>query len=190
MHMLRQWCSLSMLHRTCKNGMGTLGWVDWACPISCTCLFIFIRSLHTQINICSGTVIITYQQNILQLTHLLTGPKQFVINLSFSRKKWIISGRHSLTSGESNYANNQSTADAKPTNNEVMAKGHIVIPYTQGLCKSIKMICSMYDIESHFKGNSTIKNLLVFSKDTGPWKTKVGPSTGSNVGTLHMRRNT
>ena len=31
------------------------------------------------------------------LTHLLTGPKQFVINLSFSKKKWIISGRHSLT---------------------------------------------------------------------------------------------
>ena len=40
MCMLRQGCSLRMLHRTCKKSMGVLGWVDWACPISCTCLFI------------------------------------------------------------------------------------------------------------------------------------------------------
>ena len=40
MNMLRQGCSLSMLHRTCKKVHGVLGWVDWACPISCACLFI------------------------------------------------------------------------------------------------------------------------------------------------------
>ena len=40
MHMLRQGCSLSMVHRTCEKVYGVLGWVDWACPISCTCLFI------------------------------------------------------------------------------------------------------------------------------------------------------
>ena len=58
MHMLRQGCSLSMLHRTCEklhgvlgwlNVMGVLGWFNvmgelcWvfsACPIACTCLFI------------------------------------------------------------------------------------------------------------------------------------------------------
>ena len=38
--MLRQGCSLSMLHRTCENVHGVLGWVDWACPISCAYLFI------------------------------------------------------------------------------------------------------------------------------------------------------
>ena len=42
------------------------------------------------------------------------------------------------TSEESNDANNQGTTGAKPTTNEVKTKGHIVIPSTQGLCKSIK----------------------------------------------------
>ena len=41
-------------------------------------------------------------------------------------------------------ANNQDTTDAQPTTNEVKTKGHIVIPYTQGLCKSIKNICWRY----------------------------------------------
>ena len=35
-------------------------------------------------------------------------------------------------------ANNQGMAGAQPTTNEVKTKGHIVIPYTQGLCESIK----------------------------------------------------
>ena len=38
--MLRQGCSLSMLHRTCEKVQGVLGWVDWACPISCAYIFI------------------------------------------------------------------------------------------------------------------------------------------------------
>ena len=33
------------------------------------------------------------------------------------------------------------TTGAQPATNEVKNKGHIVIPYTQGLCESIKMIC-------------------------------------------------
>ena len=44
--MLRQRCSLSMLHRTSEKVMGMLVWVDWACPISCMCLFILILSSY------------------------------------------------------------------------------------------------------------------------------------------------
>ena len=65
-------------------------------------------------------------------------------------------------------------AGTKPTTNEVKTKGHIVIPYTQGLCKSIKKICSRYGIQTYFKGNSTIKNLLVSPKDKEPMKNKSG----------------
>ena len=55
----------------------------------------------------------------------------------------------------------------------------------------MKNIYSRYSIQTHFKGNSTIKNLLVFPPRTRtPWKTKVGLSTGSNVGTLHVIRYT
>ena len=48
--------------------------------------------------------------------------------------------------------------------NWIKIKGHIVIPYTQGLCESIKKICGRYGIQIHFKGGSTIKNLLVSPK--------------------------
>ena len=44
-----------------------------------------------------------------------------------------------------------------PPPTEVQTKGHIVIPNTQGLCESIKKVCSKYGIQTHFKGNSTIK---------------------------------
>ena len=61
--------------------------------------------------------------------------------------------------------NNQGTTGTQAVTNEVKTKSHIVIPYTQGLCESIKKICSRYGIETHFKGGSTIKNLLVSPKD-------------------------
>ena len=59
-----------------------------------------------------------------------------------------------------------------PPLNEVKTKGYIVIPCTHGLCKSIKKICSKYGIQTHFKGNSTIKNLLVSQKDKDPMENK------------------
>ena len=57
--------------------------------------------------------------------------------------------------------NNQGTTGTQPPTNEFKTKGHIVIPYIQGLCESIKKICGRYGIQTHFKGSSTIKNLLV-----------------------------
>ena len=69
-------------------------------------------------------------------------------------------------------ANSQSTAGSQPITNEVKTKGHIVIPYTQGLCKSIKKICGRYVIQTHFEGNSTIKNLLVSPRDKDPMVNK------------------
>ena len=68
----------------------------------------------------------------------------------------------------------QGTSGAQPTTNEVKTKGHIVIPCTQGLGESIKKICSRYGIQNHFKGNSTIKNLLVSPKDKDPMANKSG----------------
>ena len=42
--------------------------------------------------------------------------------------------------------NNQGTNGISATTKEVKSKGHIVIPYTQGLCESIKKICGRYGI--------------------------------------------
>ena len=37
------------------------------------------------------------------------------------------------------------------------SNGHIVIPYIQGLGESIKKICNKYGVQTHFKGNRTLK---------------------------------
>ena len=71
-------------------------------------------------------------------------------------------------------ANNQGTTGAQATTNEVKTKGHIVIPYTQGLCESIKMICGRYGIQTHFKGSNTSRNVLVSPKDKDPMVSKSG----------------
>ena len=62
-----------------------------------------------------------------------------------------------------NNANNQDTTGSEPTTTEAMIKGHIVIPYTQGLCESIKKIYSIYGLQTHLRDNRTIKNILVFA---------------------------
>ena len=70
--------------------------------------------------------------------------------------------------------NNQGTTGAQPTTTEVKTKGHIVTPYTQGLCESIKKICGRYGIQTHFKGSNTIRKLLVSPKDRDPMVSKCG----------------
>ena len=69
---------------------------------------------------------------------------------------------------------NQGITGAQPATNEVKTKGHMVIPYTQGLSESIKKICGRYGIETYFKGSNTIRNLLVSPKDKDPMVNKSG----------------
>ena len=45
------------------------------------------------------------------------------------------------------------------------AKCHIVSPYTQGICESLKNICKKHGVDVHFKGGQTLKNILVSPKD-------------------------
>ena len=71
-------------------------------------------------------------------------------------------------------ANSQGTAVAQSVINKVKTKCHIVIQYTQGLCKNIKKICGRYVIQTHFKDNSTMKNLPVFPKDKDAMVNKSG----------------
>ena len=65
-------------------------------------------------------------------------------------------------------ANNQGTTGAQPATNEVKTKGHIVIPYAQGLCESIK-ICGKYGIQTYFKGSNNIRKLLVSPRGQRPY---------------------
>ena len=78
------------------------------------------------------------------------------------------------SSETSDGAKNQGTTGAQPATNEVKTKGHIVIPYTHGLCESIKTIWGRYGIETYFKGSNTIRNLLVSPKDKDPMVSQSG----------------
>ena len=52
--------------------------------------------------------------------------------------------------------------------------GQVVMPYTKGVAKSIKKICGKYDIQVHFKGNTTMKQILMKPKDQDPKDNKSG----------------
>ena len=116
------------------------------------------------------------------------GPPLCAAILSCSKKKRITSRRLSLSANilsglwtrwrrlnrSSRQVNDGGNNNAHSVNHEVQNKGHIVIPYTQGLCESIKKICGKYGIQTHFKGGRTIKNLLVSPKDKDPMVNQSG----------------
>ena len=62
----------------------------------------------------------------------------------------------------------------KDTNKDKYSKGHIGIPYTQGLGESINKICSKYGIQTCFKGKRTSKEMVVKPKDKDPIDRKSG----------------
>ena len=59
-------------------------------------------------------------------------------------------------------------AVAKPPPRGRPSMGHIVMPYIQGLGESIKHICTKYGIQTYFKGNSTLRQILVRPNDKDP----------------------
>ena len=66
--------------------------------------------------------------------------------------KWALDKVEKRLNRSSWQVNDGGNNKAQSANHEVQNKGHIVIPYTQGLCKSIKKICGRYGIQTHFKG--------------------------------------
>ena len=56
------------------------------------------------------------------------------------------------------------TANNRHIPSSTKKKCHVVIPYAQGTCESFKSICQRYGVQVHFKGGTTLKNLLVSPK--------------------------
>ena len=138
-------------------------------------------NLHFLTSTYSGIVTITSQPNLVPSTPSPIGPKQLLQQENDHLRKALTKCKYPKwafdkvekrlnrsTSGAIDGANNQGTTATHVATNEVKTKGHIVIPYTQGLCESIKKICGRYGIQTHFKGGNTIKNLLVSPKDKDP----------------------
>ena len=120
------------------------------CPSLCT------GNLHTLTSTCSGIVTITSLPNLVSSTPSPIWPKQCAASLSGSNRKRTTSGRLLPNANILNGlwtrwrrlnrsirevidgVNNQGTTAAQAATNAVKTKGHIVIPYIQGLCESIK----------------------------------------------------
>ena len=77
-----------------------------------------------------------------------------------------------LSDDDSN--NPSSYPEGRDSTKEKYHKGHLVIPYTQRLGEIFKKICKKYGIQTHFKVNRTIKNILVKPKDKDPLDRKSG----------------
>ena len=88
--------------------------------------------------------------------------------------KWALDKVEKRLNKSSSQVNDRGNHNAQSANQGVPSKGHIVIPYTQDLCESIKKICGRYGIQTHFKGGRTIKNLLVSPKDKDPMVNQSG----------------
>ena len=81
------------------------------------------------------------------------------------------------TSTNNNGSNSINNQDSNPTINVQRNKitiGQIVIPYTKSISESIKQACGKYGIQVHFKGNQTIKQILMKPKDKDPKDSKSG----------------
>ena len=62
----------------------------------------------------------------------------------------------------------QVQAQKKTPTRQKPSIGYVVIPHTKGIAESFKNICGKYGIQAYFKGNTTIKQILMKPKDTGP----------------------
>ena len=87
-------------------------------------------------------------------------------------------------------ANNKGTAGTQPTTNKVKTKGHLVIPYTQGLCKSIKRSMGGMAYRPISKVVAPSRTYWSPPRTKAPWWAKVVPYIGSNVANLPVMKNT
>ena len=68
----------------------------------------------------------------------------------------------------------KSSNSKKNTGIDNIQKPHIVVPYHRGLSESFKKVCSSHGVQVYFKGDITIKNLLMSSKDQDPIQKRSG----------------
>ena len=86
--------------------------------------------------------------------------------------------------------NKQGTTYTQAATNGVKTKGHIVIPYTQGLCE----VSKRYVVDMAFKTTSKVaapsRTSWSLPRTRTPWSTKVVLYTGTNVVTYIVMMNT
>ena len=100
-------------------------------------------------------------------------------SIRFKTKFSIATGRNMVLINTSNnnqpqVNNNQDTSTTNTRPRPTSTIGQVVIPYMQGTAEIFKHICGKYGIKVLFKGNTTIKQLLMKPKDQDPMEKKSG----------------
>ena len=101
-------------------------------------------------------------------------------------------GEHQPTTNnnQAQSANNQDASSTNTTRRNKNFIGQVVIPYTQGTSEGFKNICGKYGIQVHFKGNTTIKQLLMKPKDQDPKEKESGIIYNYQCTNIAWMRNT
>ena len=122
------------------------------------------------------------------LTPYITGPELFVpAHSSCKKKKNICTGSwkngSTLMGSQQHKAEDQRSCQKKNnrrgTNTSCSTTAinqmpHMVVPYTKGLSQSLKKPCSKHGVQVYFRGDRTIRNLLLAPKDKYPIIKKSG----------------
>ena len=87
------------------------------------------------------------------------------------------------------YRTNQDSSNSRSNTGFNNSKPYIVVPYVKGMNESYKNICRKHGIERHFKGGSTIKDLLVHPKDKDTILKKSGVIYRYNVAGWTVKKN-
>ena len=95
--------------------------------------------------------------------------------------KWALDKVEKRLNKSSRQVNDGGNNNAQSANHGMQSKGHIVIPYTQGLSESIKK--SVVDMASKLTSKVAEPSKTSWSppRTRTQWSTKVVPSTGTNV---------
>ena len=132
---------------------------------------------HRAKTVCTGPEL--FQREIQHLREALVKYKYPRWAIHKVQSKYINSNAEDTRNNNSNQEGSPAQGTHNPSRNtegmspkEKPSVGHITIPYTQGLGDSFKKICRKYGIHTHFKGNMTLRQLLVKPKDQDPKEKK------------------
>ena len=95
--------------------------------------------------------------------------------------KWALDKVEKRLNRPSRQVNDGGNSNAQSANQGVQSKGHIVIPYTQGLRESIKKICVDMASKLTSKVAEPSKTFWSPPRTMTQWSTKVVPSIGTSV---------
>ena len=88
------------------------------------------------------------------------------IQNKYNNSNWEDNGNNNTNQGkDSTLGPNRVTCTKVSNNSNKSNAGQIVVPCIQGLEENLKKICSRYGVQTHFKGSTTIKQMLVRAKN-------------------------